>query len=132
MVDDDEKLEAWSFTSIGVTSIEGLSSLIMPAIIVLHTMMGAVYERFREIGVYSSVGLAPAHISFLFLAEACVYAVLSVVFGYLLGQGTGKVLLGFDLLAGVSLNYFSTAAVVWATIVIAVVLLSALYPAMAA
>jgi len=132
MVDDDEKLEAWSFTSIGVTSIEGLSSLIMPAIIVLHTMMGSVYERFREIGVYSSVGLAPAHISFLFLAEACVYAVLSVVFGYLLGQGTGKVLLGFDLLAGVSLNYFSTAAVVWATIVIAVVLLSALYPAMAA
>ncbi len=132
MVDDDEKLEAWSFTSIGVTSIEGLSSLIMPAIIVLHTMMGSVYERFREIGAYSSVGLAPAHISFLFLAEACVYAVLSVVFGYLLGQGTGKVLLGFDLLAGVSLNYFSTAAVVWATIVIAVVLLSALYPAMAA
>lgn len=136
MVDDDEKLEAWSFTSIGVTSIEGLSSLIMPAIIaaliVLHTMMGSVYERFREIGVYSSVGLAPAHISFLFLAEACVYAVLSVVFGYLLGQGTGKVLLGFDLLAGVSLNYSSTAAVVSATIVIAVVLLSALYPAMAA
>lgn len=55
-------------------------------------MMGSVYERFREIGVYSSVGLAPAHISFLFLAEACVYAVLSVVFGYLLGQGTVKVL----------------------------------------
>ena len=54
--------------------------------------MGSVYERFREIGVYSSVGLAPAHISFLFLAEACVYAVLSVVFGYLLGQGTVKVL----------------------------------------
>ncbi len=134
MVDDDEKLEAWSFTSMGVTSIEGLSSLIMPAIIaaliVLHTMMGSVYERFREIGVYSSVGLVSAHISFLFLAEACVYAVLSVVFGYL--QGTGKVLLGFDLLAGVSLNYSSTAAVVSATIIIAVVLLSALYPAMAA
>ena len=55
-------------------------------------MMGSVYERFREIGVYSSVGLAPAHISFLFLAEACVYAVPSVVFGYLLGQGTVKVL----------------------------------------
>jgi hypothetical protein len=134
--DDVGQLRAWSYTSIGVTSIHGLGALIMPAIlaalIVLNTMMGSVYERFREIGVYSSVGLAPTHISFLFLAEACVYAVLGVVFGYLLGQGTGKVLMGFDLLSGVSLNYSSTAAVASATIVIALVLLSAIYPAVAA
>jgi len=134
--DDVGQLRAWSYTSIGVTSIQGLGALIMPAIlaalIVLNTMMGSVYERFREIGVYSSVGLAPTHISFLFLAEACVYAVLGVVFGYLLGQGTGKVLMGFDLLSGVSLNYSSTAAVASATIVIALVLLSAIYPAVAA
>jgi hypothetical protein len=130
------QLEAMSFTSLGVTAVEGLSTLIVPAIlaalIVLNTMMGSVYERFKEIGVYSSVGLAPAHISFLFLAEACVYAILGVVFGYLLGQGTSKVLMAFDLLSGVSLNYSSTAAVASATIVIALVLLSAVYPAVTA
>jgi ABC-type antimicrobial peptide transport system permease subunit len=78
------------------------------------------------------VGLAPVHISFLFLAEACVYAVLGVVFGYILGQGTSKVLIGLDMLSGVSVNYSSMAAVVSAIIVIAVVLLSAIYPAVAA
>ena len=130
---DSGQLQAMTYTSLGITSVEGLTRLVVPAIlaalIMLNTMMGSVYERFREIGIYSSVGLAPAHISFLFLAEACVYAVLGVVFGYLLGQGTSKVLIGFDMLAGVSLNYSSTAAVASASIVIVLVLLSAVYPA---
>jgi hypothetical protein len=130
------QLQAMTFTSLGVTSVEGLMTLVVPAIlaalIMLNTMMGSVYERFREIGIYSSVGLAPAHISFLFLAEACVYAVLGVVFGYILGQGTSKVLIGFDMLTGVSLNYSSTAAVASASIVMVLVLLSAVYPAVAA
>ena len=133
---DSGQLQAMTYTSLGGTAIEGLGGLVIPALlgalIVLNTMMGSVYERFREIGIYSSVGLAPVHISFLFLAEACVYAVLGVVFGYLLGQGTSKALLAFDLLTGVSLNYSSTAAVVSATTVIALVLLSAVYPAVAA
>jgi len=136
VTDDSGDLRAMTYASLGVTSVEGLGTLAVPAVlaalIVLNTMMGSVYERFREIGVYSSVGLAPVHISFLFLAEACVYGVLGVVFGYLLGQGTSKVLLGFDMLAGVSLNYSSTAAVASATIVLAVVLLSAVYPALGA
>jgi len=133
---DSGELKAMKFTSVGVTSVEGLTTLVVPAIlaalIVLNTMMGSVYERFKEIGVYSSVGLAPAHISFLFLAEACVYAVLGVVFGYILGQGASKVLVSLDMLGGLSLNYSSTAAVASAGIVMVVVLLSALYPALAA
>ena len=47
----------------GMTNVEGLGALIIPmfiaVLIVLNAMMGAVYERFREIGIYSSVGLAP-------------------------------------------------------------------------
>ena len=49
-------------------------------------MIGSVYERKREIGIYTSVGLAPSHVSFLFIAEAMAFAVLSVVLGYLLAQ----------------------------------------------
>jgi len=45
-----------------------------------------VYERFREIGIYSAVGLAPNHIAALFLAEAAVFATLGAVFGYLIGS----------------------------------------------
>lgn len=131
--DEDGQLHSLAFTSLGVTSIEGLGSLFIPmliaALIVLNTMMGAVYERFREIGVYSSVGLAPVHIAFLFIAEASVYGVLGVTVGYLVGQVTAKILIVFDLLGGVSLNYSSLAAIASSLLVMAVVLLSSFYPA---
>ncbi|MDA0335622.1 MAG: hypothetical protein O2782_10685 [bacterium] len=133
MPDEDGQMHTYSYSSIGATKLEGLGALVIPmliaALIVLNTMMGAVYERFREIGVYSSVGLAPVHISFLFIAESCVYGVLGVVIGYILGQVGAKILLMLDLLGGVSLNYSSTAAIGSAVLVIVVVLVSSIYPA---
>ena len=133
MPDDDGQLRTYAYTSIGVTSMEGMGALVIPlliaALIVLNTMMGAVYERFREIGVYSSVGLAPIHIAFLFIAEASVYGVLGVVIGYVVGQVAAKVLLALDMLGGVSLNYSSTSAIASSLLVIAVVLASTVYPA---
>jgi ABC-type antimicrobial peptide transport system permease subunit len=133
MPDDDGAMHTYSYSSIGATTLEGLGALVIPmliaALIVLNTMMGAVYERFREIGVYSSVGLAPVHISFLFIAESCVYGVLGVVLGYIFGQVGAKVLLTLDLLGGVSLNYSSTSAIGSAMLVIIVVLVSSIYPA---
>jgi hypothetical protein len=131
--DEAGQLRSLAYTSLGVTSMEGLGALFIPmliaALIVLNTMMGAVYERFREIGVYSSVGLAPVHIAFLFIAEASVYGVLGVTVGYLVGQVTAKLLIVFDLLGGVSLNYSSLSAIASSLLVMAVVLLSAFYPA---
>ena len=130
---DTGEVEVSSFTSVGLTAIEGLGALLVPmliaALIVLNTMLGAVYERWREIGVYSSVGLAPMHIALLFVAEACVYAVVGVTLGYILGQGMGKLLLSAGLIQGMDLNYSSTAAISAALMVMAVVLLSTLYPA---
>ncbi len=131
--DGNGGMKTLAYTSLGVTSMEGFGALVIPmliaALIVLNTMMGAVYERFREIGVYSSVGLAPLHIAFLFIAEACVYGVLGVTLGYVIGQVLAKVLITLNLLAGVSLNYSSTAAIGSAVLVMAVVLLSTVYPA---
>ena len=131
--DEAGQLRSLAYTSLGVTSMEGLGALFIPmliaALIVLNTMMGAVYERFREIGVYSSVGLAPVHIAFLFIAEASVYGVLGVTVGYLVGQVSAKVLIVFDLLGGVSLNYSSLSAIASSLLVMVVVLLSAFYPA---
>ena len=130
---DGERPETYRFTSFGLTSVHGLGALVIPfliaVLIILNAMLGAVYERFREIGIYSSVGLAPVHISFLFLAEACVFAVLGVTLGYVFGQASGKLLLALDLLQGIELNYSSSAGVTAAVLVMAVVLLSTLYPA---
>ncbi|MEE3258528.1 MAG: FtsX-like permease family protein [Candidatus Latescibacterota bacterium] len=129
----DSAIKVFSYTSIGLTNVEGLGALIIPmfiaALIVLNAMMGAVYERFREIGIYSSVGLAPMHIALLFIAEACVYAIIGVTLGYILGQSLGKVFIALDWLQGMNLNYSSISAIVSSLIVMGVVLLSTLYPA---
>jgi hypothetical protein len=91
-------------------------------------MIGSVYERKREIGIYTSVGLAPSHVSFLFIAEAMAFAVLSVVFGYLLAQTTAKLFAETNLWSGITVNYSSMSGVAAMLLVIAVVLISVIYP----
>ncbi|MCU0601920.1 MAG: M28 family peptidase [Desulfobacterales bacterium] len=117
-------------------SYSGVPNIIIPlaisVFIVLNTMIGAVYERKREIAVYTSVGLAPSHVSFLFIAEALAFAVLSVVFGYLLAQTTAKLFAETALWTGITVNYSSLAGVAAMVLVIAVVLLSVIYPSMVA
>ena len=128
--------DTYLYSSIGMTSFSGMGNLFVPiliaALIVLNTMLGAVYERVREISIYSSVGLAPVHIAFLFLAEACVYAIVGAVLGYLLGQAVATILVHFGWLAGLTLNYSSMSTVVATIIVMIVVIASTLYPAIKA
>ncbi len=113
-------------------SYSGVPNIIIPLIIsifiVLNTMIGSVYERKREIGIYTSVGLAPSHVSFLFIAEAMAFAVLSVVFGYLLAQVTAKLFAETALWSGITVNYSSMSGVAAMILVIAVVLISVIYP----
>ncbi len=126
------KGESYLFSSVGMTSASGLESLVIPimiaALIVLNTMLGAVYERTTEIGIYSSLGLAPTHIGMLFLAEAAVFANLGAIVGYLLGQVLAWVVHAYHLSAGIELNYSSMSAVGVTIIVVIVVLLSTVYP----
>ena len=125
------EIRKWS--AIGRTSIIGMGDVLVPiliaALIVLNTMLGAVYERVREIHIFSSIGLAPSHIAMLFMAESFVYAILGAILGYLVGQGTAKMITVLNILPGLYLNYSSVAAVASTTVVIGVVLLSTLYPA---
>jgi hypothetical protein len=111
----------------------GVANILIPLaisiLIVLNTMVGSVYERKPEIAVYTSVGLAPPHVAFLFIAEALAFAVISVVVGYLLAQGSSAFLAGTPLWAGMTANYSSTAGVAAMLLVIGVVLVSAIYPA---
>jgi hypothetical protein len=113
-------------------SYSGVPNIIIPLIIsifiVLNTMIGSVYERKREIGIYTSVGLAPSHVSFLFIAEAMAFAVLSVVFGYLLAQTTAKLFAETSLWSGITVNYSSMSGVAAMILVIVVVLISVIYP----
>ena len=113
-------------------SYSGVPNIVIPLIIsvfiVLNTMIGSVVERKREIGIYTSVGLAPSHVSFLFIAEALAFAVLSVVLGYLLAQITASFFAGTSLWSGITVNYSSMAGVAAMILVILVVLVSVIYP----
>ncbi len=119
--------------TVGVASISGLGELVVPlgiaALIVLNTMLGAVYERTREIGTLNAIGLAPIHVSALFIAEAVALAIIGAVMGYLLGQTAAQVMGSWGWLQGLELNYSSLSAVVTVGIVILLVVASALYPA---
>jgi len=110
----------------------GLPNILIPLLIsvfiVLNTMIGSVYERKREIASYTSVGLAPSHVAFLFVAEATAFAVLSVVLGYLLAQTTAKLFAETPLWSGITVNYSSLAGVAAMSLVVLVVLVSAIYP----
>jgi len=113
-------------------SYSGVPNIVIPllisVLIVLNTMIGSVYERKREIGVYTSVGLAPFHVSFLFIAESLAFAVLSVVLGYLLAQTSAAFFSTTSLWQGITVNYSSLAGVAAMILLILVVLLSVIYP----
>ncbi|WP_243544599.1 FtsX-like permease family protein [Pseudodesulfovibrio tunisiensis] len=121
------------FYSADAVSYSGVSNILIPLaisiLIVLNTMIGSVYERKPEIAVYTSVGLAPPHVAFLFIAEALAFAVISVVAGYLVAQGAAFFLAGTPVWAGMTANYSSTSGVAAMVLVMGVVLLSAVYPA---
>ena len=123
---------AFVYHSSDSLSYAGVPNIIIPLVIsvliVLNTMIGSVFERKREIGVYTAVGLAPTHVSFLFIAESLAFAVLSVVLGYLLAQTAAGLFSGTSLWAGMTANYSSLAGVAAMLLVIAVVLLSVIYP----
>lgn len=106
-----------------------LVQMVIAAIFVLNTMIASVYERTREIGIFSSIGLAPNHIAMLFFAESLVYGILGAVFGYYAAQGTAKIIVMTGALPGLTLNFSSTAAVMSAGLVLGTVIASTIYPA---
>lgn len=114
-------------------SLEGLLELLIPILIaamtVFNTMRGSVYERKDEIYVYNAVGIAPNHIFFMFMAEACVYAVIGAMLGYLLSQVTGSVLVALHLTGGLNMDYSSIETIYASLAIVASVLLSTLVPA---
>jgi hypothetical protein len=116
-----------------LASVSGAGQVAIPlaiaGLIIFNTMMGSIAERRREIHVYTSLGLAPMHVGALFVAEAMTYGLLGTVFGYIIGQGAGTVLLRLGWLGNVTLNYSGTSAMLTMGLILIIVLLSALVPA---
>jgi putative ABC transport system permease protein len=79
-------------------SVGGLA-LFVAAIGIANTMVMAVYERTREIGILKAVGASPGDIRRLFVAEASliglVGGIVGTVFGWLLGLGLNAAFLAY-------------------------------------
>jgi hypothetical protein len=114
-------------------TIAGLLELLVPLLIaaltVFNTMRGSVYERKDEIYVYNAVGIAPNHVFFMFMAEACVYAVMGAMMGYLFSQGTGRALTALGLNGGLNMDYSSVETIYASLAIMGAVLLSTVIPA---
>jgi len=133
-VSDAEGAKGYNLVSL--ISVSGMEDVIVPMLIVglimLNTMLGSVYERHSEIGIYSSVGLSPLHIGGLFFAESVVYALVGSVSGYLIGLVATRIIITFKLLPGLTLNYSSFATLHTMGAVMAVAMLSSIYPSVMA
>lgn len=122
-----------------VMAASGVGDLFFPVLlgglVIFGTMLGSVADREKEIFTFSALGLAPPHVASLFFAEAMVYSVIGGLGGYLIAQGSMK-LLGIAATYGLvrvpEMNYSSTNAIVTILIVMATVLVSAIYPAIKA
>ena len=76
----------------GILAGIGGVALLVAAIGIANTMVMAVLERTREIGIMKAVGAAPRDIRLLFLAEAGLVGIFGGVFGLVLGIGGGRVI----------------------------------------
>jgi len=122
-----------------VFSASGIGNLIVPlllgALIILSSLLGSIADREREIFTFSALGLSPKDVSFLFFAESGVYAVIGGLGGYLLSQLTNAILIALSkrgILEAPEMNYSSMTTVYTILIVMALVMLSTVYPAIKA
>ena len=122
-----------------VMAASGVGDLFFPillgGLVIFGTMLGSVADREKEIYTFSALGLAPPHVASLFFSEALVYSVIGGLGGYLIAQGAMKVLsflAAFGWIRTPEMNYSSTNAIFTILIVMATVLISAIYPAVKA
>jgi ABC-type antimicrobial peptide transport system permease subunit len=73
----------------------GALALLVASIGIANTMIMAVYERTKEIGILKAVGAAPGQIRALFVVEASLIGLLGGIAGTILGWLLGK---GLNLL----------------------------------
>ncbi len=122
-----------------LTEVSGGLALFIPlllgGLIIFGTLLGSISDREREIYTFSALGLSPGHVGALFFAEAAVYAIVGGVGGQLLAQCVGLVqssLSRAGLIRPASINYSSTNSLFAMAVVMATVLISAIYPALRA
>ncbi len=99
---NDAKLETMGWLDLNtqialMIEMSGFASLIVGMVLfllesmgVINSMFMSIYERIYEFGVIKAIGTRPASLSRLILCEALLLAIISCIFGMLLGYGIGS------------------------------------------
>ncbi len=148
------KIETWVDMNPLIVQMESFSGAYMillylivlgvTATVVVNALIMAVFERTREIGILSAIGMRSRKIMAMFLTESAVLAVLGIIIGLILGAlfVTYSIKVGFYIgdmgVSGLALperlyGYVVPGDVISLTITALVVtLLASLYPAILA
>lgn len=100
------------------------------ALVVFVTMMGAVNERTREIGIVRALGFRRSHVLGMILIEVISVSLLAGALGYLLGMGGAATLLPWLASGHPHLVWDPLLAGGAVALALAVGVLAALYPAL--
>lgn len=134
----------WETTANSYISILYLIILAITASVIINTLIMSVYERTREIGILSAVGMRGGRIMSLFLSESALLAVGGVVMGVILGiLGTYLFNIKGFYIGGMGLTGFMVTDTIFAKLTMAnvvnlsiatfiVTILAGLYPAIMA
>ena len=87
----DEINNVFSIIQIGLSAF-GIIALVVAAIGIINTLIMAIYERTREIGVMKAVGATKGTIRLLFTIEGGALGFLGGVIGVTFGYGLGQML----------------------------------------
>ncbi|MCK6489877.1 MAG: FtsX-like permease family protein [Planctomycetes bacterium] len=115
--------------------LELLVPLLLGGLIIFSSLLGSIVDRQKEIFTFSALGLSPKDVGMLFFAESAVFAVVGGMGGYLVGQVVASALQALaarGLATAPNVNFSSTSALVTILIVMAMVMLSTIYPALMA
>jgi len=59
--------------------------ILIVAVLIANTLLMAVFERFREIGILSALGMKGRQITLMFLIEALILGIFGVILGNIIG-----------------------------------------------
>ena len=74
--------------------------ILIVAVLIANTLLMAVFERMREIGILASLGMRRSQITLMFLIEAVILGVLGVLLGNILGAAGVAALAAYGIPAG--------------------------------